>query len=43
LALGVDANIQPEKTMTAGSPGLSSWICRKAELSGGSSGGTLWQ
>lgn len=41
--LGDDANIQPENTVTGCSLGLSSRICRNAELSGGSLGGTLWQ
>jgi hypothetical protein len=41
--LGEDANIQPENTVTGASFGFISRICRKAELSGGSLGGTLWQ
>jgi hypothetical protein len=43
LSAGVDANIQPEKTRLGAWPRCESSICRKAEVSGGSSGGTVWQ
>jgi hypothetical protein len=40
---GEAENIQPENTLTGGSPGLYSVICMKAELFGGSQAGVLWQ
>lgn len=40
---GLDANIQPEKTLTRGSLSRTSVISRKAADSGGSSGGRLSQ
>ena len=40
---GLEANIQPRNTMAVGSPSRTSAISRKAELSGGSSGGRLSQ
>jgi len=38
---GLDANIHPRKTLTVGSPGLTSAISKNAALSGCSSGGRL--
>jgi len=40
---GLEANIQPRKMLTAGSPGRTSQMSRKEALSGGSSGGRFSQ
>jgi hypothetical protein len=41
FSAGVEANIQPENIRFGAAPGTVSSICRKAVVSGGSSGGTV--
>jgi hypothetical protein len=43
FSAGVDANIQPENIRLGGALGGLSSICTNMLVSGGSSGGTVWQ